>query len=70
MSSAIDPYDLIAPKHYGTKGHLGFGTGEHFCLGAHLARAGIRALLEEMAKPPLTEPRAASGVEITHRSGP
>jgi cytochrome P450 len=28
--------------------HLGFGTGEHFCLGAHLARASIRALLEEM----------------------
>ena len=28
--------------------HLGFGTGEHFCLGAHVARASIRALLEEM----------------------
>lgn len=28
--------------------HLGFGTGEHFCLGAHLARASIRAMLEEM----------------------
>ena len=30
--------------------HLGFGTGEHFCLGAHLARASIRALLEEMGE--------------------
>jgi cytochrome P450 len=30
--------------------HLGFGTGEHFCLGAHVARMSIRALLEEMGK--------------------
>jgi cytochrome P450 len=28
--------------------HLGFGTGEHFCLGAHVARMSIRALLQEM----------------------
>jgi cytochrome P450 len=28
--------------------HLGFGTGEHFCLGAHVARMSIRALLEEL----------------------
>jgi cytochrome P450 len=29
--------------------HLGFGWAEHYCLGAHLARASIKALLEEMA---------------------
>jgi len=63
-----DPFRFDVNRH--TNRHLGFGTGEHFCLGAHLARASIRALLEEMAKPPLTEPRAASGVEITNRSGP
>ena len=28
--------------------HLGFGIGEHFCLGAHLARASQRALLCEL----------------------
>ena len=29
--------------------HLGFGTGEHFCLGAHVARMSSRKLLEEIA---------------------
>lgn len=28
--------------------HLGFGWAEHYCLGAHLARASIAALLSEM----------------------
>jgi cytochrome P450 len=30
--------------------HLGFGTGEHFCLGEHVARMSIRALLQEMGE--------------------
>ena len=29
--------------------HLGFGIGEHFCLGANLARRSQRALLEELS---------------------
>ncbi|HEX7097070.1 MAG TPA: cytochrome P450, partial [Acidimicrobiales bacterium] len=30
--------------------HLGFGIGEHFCLGAHLARMSQRALFREFAR--------------------
>jgi cytochrome P450 len=30
--------------------HLGFGIGEHFCLGAHLARRSQRALFRELAR--------------------
>ena len=41
--------------------HLGFGTGEHFCLGAHVARMSARALLEELATRAETlEPTAPS----------
>jgi cytochrome P450 len=43
-----DPFRFDVTRH--PNRHLGFGTGEHFCLGAHLARASIRAVLEEMGK--------------------
>jgi cytochrome P450 len=29
--------------------HLGFGSGEHFCLGSHVARLSSRALFKELA---------------------
>ena len=41
-----NPFRFDVTRH--PNRHLGFGTGEHFCLGAHLARASIRALLEEL----------------------
>jgi len=40
-----DRFDLLRPE---TSRHLGFGFGEHFCLGAHLARQEARVLLEEL----------------------
>lgn len=30
--------------------HLGFGWAEHYCLGAHLAKASMKALTEEMVR--------------------
>jgi cytochrome P450 len=30
--------------------HLRFGYGEHFCMGAHMARRSQRALVEELAR--------------------
>jgi cytochrome P450 len=41
-----DPFRFDITRH--PNRHLGFGTGEHFCLGAHVARTSIRALLEEI----------------------
>jgi len=41
-----EPFRFDVTRH--PNPHLGFGTGERFCLGAHVARMSIRALLEEM----------------------
>ncbi len=39
-----DDFDLVR----GGRGHLAFGAGPHFCLGAHLARTQMRALFSEL----------------------
>jgi cytochrome P450 len=42
-----DPYAFRIDRH--PNPHLGFGIGEHFCLGSHLARKSQRALFAELA---------------------
>jgi len=43
-----DPYSFsIARK---PNRHLGFGHGEHFCMGAHFARRSQRAIIEELSR--------------------
>jgi cytochrome P450 len=42
--------DVFNPTRKDASGHLGFGFGEHFCVGAHLARREGRVLLEELAR--------------------
>ncbi|MDG2050906.1 MAG: cytochrome P450 [Myxococcota bacterium] len=41
------PFEFNIERH--PNRHLGFGTGEHFCLGAHVARLSARALFLELA---------------------
>lgn len=40
------PYEFDVTRHPNL--HVGFGAGEHFCLGAPLAKAEIRLTLEEL----------------------
>jgi cytochrome P450 len=43
-----DPYTFRVDRD--PNPHLAFGVGEHFCLGAHLARQSQRALLRELVR--------------------
>jgi cytochrome P450 len=43
-----DPFTFRVDREHNP--HLAFGIGEHFCLGAHLARHSQRALLTEMVR--------------------
>ena len=41
------PFTFDVTRH--PNRHVGFGWAEHFCLGAHLARASTHALVHELA---------------------
>ncbi|MCE2390766.1 MAG: cytochrome P450 [Proteobacteria bacterium] len=41
------PFEFDISRH--PNRHIGFGSGEHFCLGAHVARLSTRALFRELA---------------------
>jgi cytochrome P450 len=43
--AAPEVFDVARPRD---KGNLGFGFGEHFCIGAALARLEISILFEEL----------------------
>ena len=42
---SVDTFDITRPD---PSRHLGFGFGEHFCMGVHLARRETRALFTEL----------------------
>lgn len=43
-----DPYTFNIERN--PNRHIAFGHGEHFCMGAHLARRSQRAIVEELAR--------------------
>jgi len=57
-----EPFRFDIARH--PNRHLGFGTGEHFCLGAHLARASIRAVIEEIGARVVHLERAGDETQI------
>jgi cytochrome P450 len=57
-----DPFGFDITRH--PNRHLGFGTGEHFCLGSHVARLSARALFLELANRIETIERAGDSTQI------
>ncbi len=49
-----DPHAFAGPDNFDVgrtpNDHLGFGYGEHYCIGAHLARLEIRLMFEELIR--------------------
>jgi hypothetical protein len=47
--------------------HLGFGIGEHFCLGAHLARLDLKVFFRQLGER-LVDVELAGPIELLHAS--
>lgn len=58
----------LLPDRRCPEGHLAFGRGKHFCLGAHLAREEVRISLETLSAE-LTSLRLAHAPEMRPPSG-
>ena len=63
--SSTDPFDV--PDRREPNRHLGFGIGEHFCLGAHLARLELEVAYKYLL-PRIDEVELAGPVERLHSS--
>ncbi|HZY58300.1 MAG TPA: cytochrome P450, partial [Candidatus Binataceae bacterium] len=52
LSANRDEDEFVDPDRFDVtrtpNEHIGFGLGEHFCLGAHLARLELRLMLNEL----------------------
>lgn len=46
--AVFDDADTFDIDRHGSNEHLGFGSGVHFCLGSHLARAEVRTFFTRM----------------------
>jgi cholest-4-en-3-one 26-monooxygenase len=57
-----DPFDFRIDRW--PNNHIGFGRGEHVCLGAHLARLEIRAMYQQLRERLVEMERAAPIVRV------
>ena len=60
FGETADQFDILRKD---APSHLGFGVGEHFCMGAALARREARLTLDEIVK-------RATGIEVTGQRVP
>ena len=60
-----DPFSFLIDRQ--PNRHLGFGVGEHFCLGAHLARLELRVAFKHLL-PRIEEIELAGPVDRLHSS--
>ena len=57
-----DPFNFRIDRQ--PNNHIGFGRGEHVCLGAHLARLEIRAMYQQLSKRLVSMERTGDPVRV------